>query len=341
MNWSLWIVTKHFFMKRITTLLLIVLTINSIVVAQNKLITKNNLFNEINAYIPEDYNLFRASVFTYDIENNQQFVYDYTQKNLFRIQFKDFRVFDVVPIGNGSGSGPGEFRNPTSMCIGNTIEGKKLVVIDSGLSRVTVWDSKTGNLLKCFTTKRFSPFRVACTQSIIILFNSLSLKKGDHLVMNNESSEIGGIKDPQKKKNAFLDSGYLVANSKSVFNSSQGRLLLKKFDLEMGTQQSTVFIKPKIGENKIDREKQVDYLIEKRDKDFIYQSRGIGIFENYVLVLHSGRKDAYGNTIEFYDQESLECQFSAEIDLCSQYMSVSAKVLLVRGFDQDLKKNYF
>ena len=307
----------------------------------NKRISIKNIFTELESYDPEDYDLFRASVFTFDAKTNQQYIYDYAQKNLFRIKFKDFNVTNVIAIGNGSGSGPGEFRNPTSMCIGNTEEGGKVVVIDSDLSRVTVWNVETGALLSSFTTKKFAPFRVACTESRIVLFNSLGSKKGDYLIVDYEGSEIESILDPQKNKNAFLDSGYLVANLNSVFNSSQGRPILKKFHFDKKDPKSTIFIEPKIGENSIDRNKQGDYWIEKRDKDFIYQSRGIGLFDKYVVVLHSGRKDAYGNTLDFYDQESLEYQFSSEIDLYSQYMSISGNVLLVKGFDPNLDKSLF
>lgn len=300
-----------------------------------------DIFVAKDSFYPEDYELFRATLFTYDSENKQLYIYDYEQNNLFNTSISDYKIDGFKEIGRGKGSGPGEFRNPTSVCIGYTNTGTKIVIVDSDLARVSVWNGESENFERSFATKRFSPFRVACTSSEIIVFSSVGSKKGDYLIFNYEGKEIGSIEDPQENKNIFLDSGYIVANSKNAFYSSSGRPFIKKFSLDSDASLSKLFIEPQISPNKISKPyQQGDYILEKRDENFIYQSRGIGVFENYILMLYSGRKDAYSNTIDFYDFD-LNYQFSSNIDLFSQYMTVSGNILLVRGFDNDIKKAVF
>tara|TARA_R110002124_G_scaffold194258_3_gene361378 strand:- start:23156 stop:24178 length:1023 start_codon:yes stop_codon:yes gene_type:complete len=300
-----------------------------------------NVFIEKGFYDPEEFDLYRPDVFTYDSDLEEHFIYDYSQKNLYQISLKSYRSNQYTKLGNGNGSGPGEFRNPTDICIGNTSKGKKLVVIDSDLSRVSIWDLDKNIFESSFKPKKFNPFRLACTNTDIIIYNSLGSKKGDYLVFDYNGNELSSFKDPQENKNTFLDSGYIDADSEHIYYSSQGRPILKKINRIDKKFESKLFIEPTVGENKTSKKTEGDYIIEKRDKDFIYQSRGIGLFEDFIVVLYSGRKDAFGNVLDFYNKTTLKYNFSSKIDLYSQFMSLSNNILLVRGCDQELKKTIF
>jgi len=303
--------------------------------------TYKNVFIEKGFFDPEEFDLYRPDVFTYDSDLEEYFIYDYSQKNLYQISLKSYRVNKYNKLGNGNGSGPGEFRNPTDICIGNTSLGNKLVVIDSDLSRVSIWDLDKSIFESSFKPKKFIPFRLSCTNTDIIIYNSLGSKKGDFLVFDYNGNELSSFSDPQENKNTFLDSGYIDADSEHIYYSSQGRPILKKINRSNKKIESKLFVEPTVGENKASIRTQGDYIIEKRDQNFIYQSRGIGLFEGYIVVLYSGRKDAFGNVLDFYDKKTLNYNFSSKIDLYSQFMTLSNNILLVRGYDQKLEKTIF
>ena len=306
-----------------------------------KRIFKENIFIAKNLFFPDDYELFRPVIFAFDSESNNQFIYDYSQKNLFRIKFKNGEIDNFVEIGLGKGSGPGEFRNPTDICMSKTNNNKKLVIIDPELTRVSIWDIESDLYERSFKPKKFNPFRVACTSSDIIIHNTIGSKKGDYLVYDYQGNELNSYKDPQKNKNSFLDSGYIEADSEFIYFSSQGRPILKSINRTSKKISEKLFIEPSIGENRTSITTEGEFRVEKKDKNFIYQSSGIAIKGDYLLVLYSGRKDAFGNIIDFYDKKSLEYKFSSKIDLFSQKMSISNNNLLVRGYDREQMSTVF
>lgn len=331
-------------MKPLFLLLFFVLVLQSSYAQKNRDVQrtfKENIFKATNSFAPDDYDLFRAVIFTYSSKSGKQYVYDYSQKNLFGINFNDKKVTELFEIGKGVGSGPGEFRNPTDICINKTDDGEKLVIIDTDLSRVSIWNIESNIFENSFKPKKFSPFRVACTSTDIVIFNTLGSERGDFLVYDYKGIEKQSFKDSKKGKSPFLDSGYIEADSQFIYYVSQGKPLIRSIDRESKKVLERTIIESSLKENKASKSAEGDYIVEKRDKNFVYQSRGIELYQDYLIVLHSGRKDAFGNILDFYEKSTLEYQFSSKIDLFSQQMSISGNVLLVRGFDQEQKTTVF
>jgi hypothetical protein len=328
------------------SLILILVSFQKNSIAQNsqqvaERVFKENIFEVKNLFLPDDHDLFRPVISVFDSESHKQYVYDYSQKNLFMINLKNFDADNLVKIGLGEGSGPGEIRNPTDICMSKTTNNKKLIVIDTDLSRVNIWNIETNKFEKSFKPKKFNPFRVACTSSDIVIYNTLGSKRGDYLVYDYKGNELNSFNDPQKNRNAFLDSGYIEADSEYIYYASQGRPTLKNIDRSSKKFVERFSIEPSANKNKISRSTEGEYIMEKKAENFIYQSRGIGLYDNYVLVLFSGRKDAFGNIIDFYDKKSLDYKFSSRIDLYSQQMTISDNILLVRGYDRELNSTVF
>jgi len=56
--------------------------------------------------------------------------------------------------------------------------------------------------------------------------------------------------------------------------------------------------------------------------------------------LHSGRTDAWGDIIDFYDNSDLSYKFSVMLPELAQDMYVTENVVIVEAFDRDTKERY-
>ncbi len=215
-------------------------------------------------FVPSEFELFRAEIYTINNSHSALYVFDYTKKNLFELSIEGSEIVDMEAIGNGQGSGPGEFRNPADMCVSITSKGEKLVVIDSDLARVSIWDVTSGKFEKSFNPKKFSPSRVSCTPDKIFLYNATGSKNGDYLIYNFDKELIAGIKDNRKKRNTFLDAGEIVADDSLLFFASKGRSELKKFSLIDNAFELSNSLVDAIVENKTDIKEDKKSRTEKR-----------------------------------------------------------------------------
>ncbi len=292
-------------------------------------------------FVPSEFELFRAEIYTINNNHSALFVFDYTKKNLFKLSIEGSEIVDMETIGNGQGSGPGEFRNPTDMCVSLTSKGEKLVLIDSDLARVSIWDVTSGEFEKSFNPKKFSPSRVSCTPNKIFLYNATGSKNGDYLVYNFDKELIAGIKDNRKKRNTFLDAGEIVADDSSLFFSSKGRSELKKFSLIDNAFELSNSLVEAVVENKTDIKEDKKTRTEKRSKDFKYQTRGIGEYGDYILVLYSGEKHGHGNTIDFYNKRTLVYEFSVQLEFWSISMDVQGDRIILDSYYKDRKEYMF
>lgn len=81
-------------------------------------------------------------------------------------------------------------------------------------------------------------------------------------------------------------------------------------------------------------------VITKRSDEFLYRSRGVGLFKDYIVMLYSGRKDSYSKTIDFYRTDNLDYSFSVQTDSYINRLVINNDVLILRTYDEERKENY-
>ncbi|MEO9887423.1 MAG: hypothetical protein ABJR05_06350 [Balneola sp.] len=330
-------------------LLILSLLIASDLVTAQAIIKNNNATKErvfindtllkVGSFFLSDYELYRAPIFQIDISSDKLFAYDYSQKNLFRLDLVDYKINGYESIGNGLGSGPGEFRNPTDICVLSSTESNKVIIIDADLSRVSIWDVNSEEFTKSFKTKKIVPFRVACSDEKIIVYNSNGSKFGDYQIYDKEGNFLGGMNQGETPKDAFLDSGYIVSEKEKLYFTSEGRSEIKKYDLEkLNLIYEQSLVDAQEDPNTLSREKNEESISIKRSKSFKYNSRGIGIVDNFLVVLFSGRKDAHGKIVDFYDESNLNYMFSVLVDQFASGMSVRDGLIILDSYNFDKKE---
>ncbi len=289
-------------------------------------------------FLPSDYDLFRAEIYTISKDYSALYIFDYTKRNLFKLSIQNGEVVDIEEVGNGQGAGPGEFRNPTDMCISATTKGEKLVVIDSELARVSIWDVRTGKFENSFNPKKFVPFRISCNNDKLLIYNTSGSKDGNYLIYNFDKELVVGIKDDRVEPNTFLDAGEVVGNESSIYFASTGRSELKKFSITNKTLELSNSLVDAIVDNKTDIKVDKRMRIEKRHKDFQFLTAGIGEFKEYIMVLYSGEKHGHGKSIDFYNKHTLNYEFSTQLEFWSNYMSVQGNMIVLDSFDDNRKE---
>jgi len=329
-------------MKKKIFLVIVFYTINILCRAQDYRVFKNDYLTEIQKFYPSDYDLFRPVIFALSKFKNEFIVYDYSQNNLYSINKEKGSRGLLSEIGQGRGSGPKEFRNPTDICITNYKKEQSIIVSDSDLARISIWDLDSKVLIKSFKTKRFVPYRLSCYENRIIVYNNSGSKDGNYLIYNTDGQLLKGIKDNTLSKDGFLDSGYIVADSSFIYFGSEGKSEIKRYDYlhETPVQVSSTIEKIE-SENKLNISKSDEEIRTKRDNDFKYQTRGIGLFNDKLIVFHSGRKDAHGNVIDFYNKKNLEYEFSVEISNVFSSIDIQENRLLINAYDFDKKEREF
>lgn len=271
------------------------------------------------------------------------FIYDYAMNNLFSINLSEENTGLKNMIGGGRGSGPDEFRNPTDICVSKAAGKERIFVADASLARISIWDGVSKNLISSFKTKRFIPYRITCTYNEVIAYNNAGNKSGNFLVYNLDGKLINGIHDETLSKDGFLDSGDITADEEFIYFASEGKTELRKYNYQ---KNDIVNIKNTIekmeGENKVERKSTgSEEVLTKRSAEFKYQSRGIGIFNDYLLVLYSGRKDAHGKIIDLYNKNDLTYQFSTNLEHLFSRVNVSNDKLLINAYDFERDERLF
>ncbi|HAH49948.1 MAG TPA: hypothetical protein DCL80_01215 [Balneola sp.] len=326
-------------MKKRLLVLFVFLEINFLSFAQEARIFKEDFIIEKQSFYPSEYELFRYVIFGMEENRNNFFIYDYSLLNLYLLEEGASQTFKVQTLGDGKGSGPREFRNPSDICIVN----QKVIISDADLARISIWDAASHQLIRSFKTKKFVPYRIACYDDKIIAYNSSGSKEGNFLVYNLDGVLIKGITDNTLSKDGFIDSGYIVADSTFIYFGSEGKSELKKYNYLTGNlvQVSNTIVGKIENKSRISISKNEDEITTKRASDFKYQTRGIGLFENWLIVFHSGRKDAHGSTLDFYNKVTLEYLFSEKIDHTFSSIDIKADKLLINSYDFERKEREF
>jgi hypothetical protein len=301
---------------------------------------------EIGSFYPSDFGLFRPELVTFDAYRNKFFIYDYGIRNLVSVNFlelTDNNSITVKEIGNGFGSGPGEFRNPTGLCLINDEISSKVIVVDPDLARVSIYDGNNDKLLKSFRPKRFVPFRVACNKSNIVLFNAMYHPLGSIAVYDYEGNLVSHIKESGRNKNnvSSMESGHLTINEEQIYYAGQDVEILKSFSLgNYSFKGKTMFVEAKNSVDGIQITNNGEEVVYKKSEDYLYRSRGIGANDELVLVFYSGREDAYGNLIDFYTTDDLSYLYSLKIEGLANEMNLNNDYLVLNIFDFDRRENY-
>ena len=327
--------------KYIYTIFLFITTTVSF--AQEKREFKEGIFIEIANFYPSDHDLFRPEIVKQSYKDETSFVYDYSMNNLFSMSISDVNKGLKKEIGGGRGSGPDEFRNPTDKCVSMVAGKERIFVADASLARISVWDGVSGNLISSFKTKRFIPYRITCTDNEVIAYNKAGNNAGNFLVYNLDGKLINGIHDETLSKDGFFDSGDITADEEFIYFASEGKTELRKYNYQ---KNDIVYAKDTIvkleGENKLERKSTgSEEVLTKRSAEFKYQSRGIGIFNDYLLVLYSGRKDAHGKIIDFYNKKDLSYQFSINLEHLFSKMSEYNGKILLNAYDFEREERRF
>lgn len=293
-----------------------------------------------------DVELFRPELFSLNDEKNKLFVFDYSAKNLFSVKISSpskVQISDVMEIGNGGGSGPGEFRNPTDLCVSNTPSGERVVVIDPQLGRVYIWDTASSSLVNSFRPKKFIPFRVACNEEKIIVYNTGYIDSGNYGIYDYQGKFISFIKDPTLGKNAdsFTGSGYISSDDSLIYFAGMDDNVLKYFNLsDFKYKEKRRFVESQDLSNDPEVTKNDKTITRRRGKNFLYQARGSGIFDNYLVTLFSGRKDGYGNILDFYNVKDLTYSFSIKLEDLSSRMVIKDNILILKAYDFERKDSH-
>lgn len=309
-------------------------------------IFKENVISEIASFYPSDEGLFRPELVVFDAIQNKVFIYDYGIGNLVSLKFEDlanFKTIAVEEIGNGVGSGPGEFRNPTGICLNNDRGVSRVVIVDPDLVKVSVWRGTDGKLVKSFRPKKFVPFRVTCNSDRIALYNSGFRSDGSIAIYDYDGNLITYLTEPDRKKEkvSMMENGYLAMNNKNVFYSGTDEGILKKYShLNKKFQKKVNFVELKESKEKVVATKNSDEVTYKRNNESIYHSRGIGVNDKYVWVFYSGRKDAYGSLIDFYSVDNLSYEFSIKIAELAKGMVSNGRHIILDTFDFERRENY-
>ncbi|MDZ7807122.1 MAG: hypothetical protein U5K71_08390 [Gracilimonas sp.] len=303
---------------------------------------KANLLNEIGTVYLSDVELFRPTLYAFETDLNKLFVYDYGHRNLYSVLLESLTentdVAKLKEVGAGVGSGPKEFRNPTDMCITDN----KVIVIDPDLARVTIWDVNSETLLSSFRPKKFVPFRIACNEEKIVLYNANPGDKGDLVVYDHEGSLLSYLIDKEKQMSDsdLMESGYLSMNDSTVVFARTDVELMKAFDhKQMQLDGKELYVSTNFKETKSDITQGKEQVVYKRSDEFLYRSRGVGIYENYVIILYSGRTDAYSKTLDFYNLDDLSYAFSVKLEHFTNTMRINGDVAVMKTYDLDRKEN--
>lgn len=136
------------------------------------------------------------------------------------------------------------------------------------------WEFKQLNTK--FKTKRFTPFRLACTDARIIVYNNPGNRNGNYLIYDLNGKFIDGITDRTLSIDGFIDSGTITANKEHVYFASEGKPDLKKYNyLKDKPMLIKAIIETLDEENNIETTSLNKYEVAtKRSSNFKYQSRG-------------------------------------------------------------------
>lgn len=308
----------------------------------DRLFVADGLIN-LGKFYPSDFDLFRSQLIGYSGRDKYISVYDYAENNLFgiKIGFEDqLQVLEKNIIGRGLGSGPGEFRNPTDMCITGTPEGSQIFVTDPNIARVSYWNLESGVFGNSFSTNRFIPFRIACTNQLVILYSPGFQKRGNYQIYNLEGELIKSIQDRGIKRddNSFSTSGFITATESDIYFVNDSKPEIKKINIKTESLIHSELTSEGIFDNSVDEEVTKKTLKKKRGDGFRYAGRGIGIYDNYVVVLFSGRKDAFSKTLDFYDKNDLSYKFSIKLDSYTNAIYVDEDIVALRSLDREKKE---
>lgn len=298
---------------------------------------------ELGKFYPSDFDLFRSQLIAYSGRDKYISVYDYAENNLFGITigFEDqLQVLEKNIIGKGLGSGPGEFRNPTDICVSGTAEGSQVFVTDPNLARVSYWNIESEIFVNSFSTTRFIPFRIACTKQLVILYSPGFQKRGNYQIYNHEGELIKSIQDQgiNREDNSFSTSGFITATESDIYFVNDSKPELKRINIESESVFRKALVSEGLFENSIEEELTKKTLKKKRGEGFRYAGRGIGLYDNFVVVLFSGRKDAFSKTLDFYDKNDLSYKFSIKLDSYTNAIYVDEDIVALRSLDREKKE---
>jgi len=310
---------------------------------------KEGVITGLGSVVPSEHGFFRVSSFVLNVSYGRKnlIFYDYSTHNLYEMVLsglEDPEVLEVNEIGNGKGSGPGEFRNPTDLCITKNGNQSLVIVADPELSRITIWDLDSKRIINSFNPK-IMPFRISCFKDKISVF-STSNSEGGSLGLYNFKGKLLGVFDnintSPDRGNIFINSGYLSQNEKAIYYAGMGNIVIAKVDiknLKRSHQNSIVESRPFKNDVVVENPDKNTVKTKRGDK-YIYLSRDSGIIDQYLVVLHSGRTDAWGDIIDFYDNSDLSYKFSVMLPELAQDMYVTENVVIVEAFDRNTKERY-
>lgn len=308
---------------------------------------KSDVIENIGSVYLSDVDLFRPLLVVFDPDLRKLAVYDYAYRNLYVVQLKNtpgFEIEEVKELGGGEGSGPREFRNPTDLCLAGSGEEAKVVIIDPDLVRVSIWGLKSNNFIGSFRPNKFVPFRLACNKEKIILYNAGYQEEGDLVIYDYEGNQISYLKEHNHRKKpdiSRMESGFLTMNdSVIVFTRTDTELMTKYDHQEMRFLQKELYADANLEQNQTITTSTDEEVITKRSDDYLYRSRGVGLYKDYIVMLYSGRKDSYSNTIDFYRTDNLDYSFSVQTDSYMNRLVINNDVLILRTYDKERKENY-
>jgi|AntRauTorckE6833_2_1112554.scaffolds.fasta_scaffold05801_3 hypothetical protein len=310
-------------------------------------IFKPGIIEKIGSVYLSDVDLFRPELVVFDSASKKLLVYDYAYRNLYAIQLENIsgtEIIDVLELGDGAGSGPREFRNPTDLCLSGSGKERRVVIIDPDLGRVSIWGVEKDNFISSFRPEKFLPIRLACNEEKIILYNAGFQEEGEFAVYDYEGNLVSYLKEHNQRIEtniSGMEGGFLDMNDSVVVFTRTDVELMKKYDHQsMQFVGKELFVNANLEQSEIVTTNNGDEIITKRSDEFIYRSRGVGFFKDYIVMLYSGREDSYSKTIDFYKIESLEYEFSVQTERYINRLVINNEVLTLRTYDEERKENY-
>lgn len=307
------------------------------------------VITELGSVVPSEYGFFRVSSFGLNISYGRKHLvfYDYSTHNLYEMVLsglEDPEVLEVNEIGNGKGSGPGEFRNPTDLCITKTGNQSLVILADPELSRITLWDLDSKRIIHSFNPK-IMPFRISCGNKKITVFNDSQSQGGGFGIYDLRGNLLGQFENVNKSPhngNIFVNSGYIVQNESDIYYAGEGNISIVKVGIKnlRSSHQNSIVESRSFKNDVVIETPDKNTVKTKRGDKYIYMSRDAGIIDQYLVVLHSGRTDAWGDIIDFYDTSDLSYKFSVMLPEFAQDMYVTENIIIVEAFDSNAKERY-
>lgn len=105
-------------------------------------------------------------------------------------------------------------------------EEARVVISDPDLARVSIWGLGANNFISSFRPNKFLPFRLACNEEKIILYNAGFQEEGDLVIYDEEGNQISYLKENNHRKEpdiSRMESGFLTVNDSVVIFTDRYR----------------------------------------------------------------------------------------------------------------------